>query len=131
MFAFMLDTDTVSYALRGVGGVKDQISRRKPLELCVSAITMSELWYGAAVRGSRKLDALIAGFAANVTVLAFDERAAATFGHVAAGLAQRGTPIGQLDTLIAAHALSLGLIFVTNNAKHFRRVRGLRTENWI
>jgi tRNA(fMet)-specific endonuclease VapC len=64
-------------------------------------------------------------------VVPFDQAAADRFAIVAAALARRGEPIGTFDTLIAAHALSLGSIFVTNNAKHFGRVAGLRTESWL
>jgi tRNA(fMet)-specific endonuclease VapC len=63
--------------------------------------------------------------------VAFDRLAAARFGVIAAALARRGDPIGTLDTLIAAHALSLRLTFVTNNTRHFTRVAGLATENWV
>ena len=66
-----------------------------------------------------------------VTVVPFDQRAADLFAEVATSLARRGEPIGTFDTLIAAHALSLRLTFVTNNSKHFERVAGLKTENWI
>jgi tRNA(fMet)-specific endonuclease VapC len=66
-----------------------------------------------------------------VEVVSFDQPAAARFGTVAASLARRGEPIGTFDTLMAAHALSLGLTFVTNNTQHFERVVGLRTENWV
>ena len=66
-----------------------------------------------------------------VEVVSFDQPAAARFGTVATSLARRGEPIGTFDTLMAAHALSLGLTFVTNNTQHFGRVVGLRTENWV
>lgn len=63
-------------------------------------------------------------------MLAFDRDAGDRFGGIAASLAAAGTPIGGFDTLIAAHALAAGLILVTNNSKHFARVKGLRTDNW-
>jgi tRNA(fMet)-specific endonuclease VapC len=63
--------------------------------------------------------------------MSFDQSAAGRFAAVAAALARRGEPIGTFDTLIAAHALSLRLTFVTNNTQHFRRVPGLVTENWV
>jgi tRNA(fMet)-specific endonuclease VapC len=66
-----------------------------------------------------------------VEVVAFDRRAADRFGTVATALARRGAPIGTFDTLMAAHALLLGLTFVTNNTRHFARVAGLKTENWV
>jgi tRNA(fMet)-specific endonuclease VapC len=61
----------------------------------------------------------------------FDELAAERFAVVAGGLAKEGTPIGVLDTLVAAQALSLGLTVVTNNTRHFGRVPGLKFENWL
>ena len=65
-----------------------------------------------------------------IEVVAFDQAAAGRFGVVAAVLARGGEPIGTFDTLIAAHALSLRLTFVTNNTRHFTRVPGLMIENW-
>ena len=78
-------------------------------------------------RGTR-LD--IDTFVESVAVLPFDEVAADRFGSVANSLASRGEPIGTCDTLIAAHALSCGLVLVTNNTKHFQRVAGLKLANW-
>jgi tRNA(fMet)-specific endonuclease VapC len=124
---YMLDTDTVSFALRGVGNVGTELLGRAPSEVCISAITLAELRYGAEHRQSKKL---IDAFRGSVAVMPFDEAAAATFGRIAAELTRAGTPIGELDTMIAAHALSLDLTVVTNNTKHFRRVPGLRIENW-
>jgi tRNA(fMet)-specific endonuclease VapC len=127
----MLDTDTVSFALRGQGRVGERILERRPSELCVSAITVAELRYGAARRKSARLDALIDTFFGNVAVAAFDEDAALHFGVIASALAERGSLIGELDALIAAHAVSLELTLVTNNVKHFNRVRALNVENWF
>jgi tRNA(fMet)-specific endonuclease VapC len=128
---YMLDTDTVSFALRGQGGVATRLLEHRPSDLCISSITLAELRYGAAVRRSRKLHGLISTFIEAVPVMSFDEPAAARFGVVAAVLARGGAPIGTFDTLLAAHALSLRLTFVTNNMRHFTRVPGLATENWV
>jgi tRNA(fMet)-specific endonuclease VapC len=65
-----------------------------------------------------------------VDVVPFDEAAADRFGRVAVALARKGEPIGTFDTLIAAHALALGVTLVTNNTRHFRRVPGLRVASW-
>lgn len=127
---FMLDTDSVSYALRGEGNVGATIARHRPSELCVSAITLAELRFGADRRRSRKIHAVIDAFIAGVQVVPFDEDAATRFGAVGAALAGGSAPIGQMDTLIAAHALSVGAILVTNNHKHFSKVPGLKLENW-
>jgi tRNA(fMet)-specific endonuclease VapC len=129
--AFMLDTDTVSFALRGEGHVAARILEHRPSEICISAITLAELQYGAARRKSRKLNRLIEAFTANVAVLPFDEACAIQFGLLASNLAERGSPIGEYDALIAAHAVTLELTLVTNNVKHFERVAALRVENWI
>jgi tRNA(fMet)-specific endonuclease VapC len=128
---FMLDTDTVSWALRGQGAVPARVLEHRPSQLCVSSITLAELRFGADAKGSRRLHGLIDTFFRSITVLPFDEAAADRFGPVASALARRGEPIGTFDTLIAAHALSCGLTLVTNNTKHFQRVVGLRTANWI
>lgn len=129
-WVYMLDTDTVSYALRGVGRVGATIVEHPPSALCVSSITVAELRFGAARRKSPKLAALIETFLASVAVAPFDDQAAGAFGVLAAELVDSGTPIGDFDTLIAAHALSLDLTLVTNNRRHFERVAGLRFESW-
>jgi tRNA(fMet)-specific endonuclease VapC len=128
---FLLDTDSVSYALRGEGRVAEEIQRRQPSELGLSSITLAELRFGAERRGSRRLQRLIDAFVGDVAVVPFDEAAADRFGKVAAGLVSKGTPIGALDTMIAAHALQLGLTLVTHKLKHFRRVRGLKLVDWV
>jgi len=128
---YMLDTDSVSYALRGQGNVAAHILQHRPSELCISAITLAELRFGASKRDSRKLQRLIDTFAESVTPLAFDTDAADSFGKLAADLANRGTPIGAFDAMIAAHAVSQKLVLVSNNTKHFSRVTGLRCENWL
>jgi tRNA(fMet)-specific endonuclease VapC len=126
----MLDTDTVSFALRGEGNVALHLRQHRPSEVCISSITLAELRCGADLRQSRKLHALIGTFVRDIAVAPFDQLAADRFGILATELARQGTPIGAYDTLIAAHALTLGLIFVTNNLNHFHQVPGLRTENW-
>lgn len=127
----MLDTDSVSYALRGQGRVGARILERRPSELCISAITVAELRYGAARRASTKLHDLIDAFTADVAVLPFDDECAMHFGTIAAALAAHGTPIGELDVLIAAHALAAEATLVTNNVRHFARVDALAVENWL
>lgn len=127
----MLDTDTVSFALRGVGSVGATLLQRTPTELCISSVTLAELRFGADRRGSQKLHALIDSFTRTVRVVPFDGPAADHFGRIGTLLANHGVPIGQMDTMIAAHAISLELILVTNNTKHFGRVTGLSLENWV
>ncbi len=131
MTLFMLDTDTVSYALRGIGEVAANLAGHSRSELCLSAISVAELRFGADNRQSRKIHQAIDAFLTGVQVLAFDAHAAAAFGKIATALSTVGAPIGQLDTLIAGHALSVRAILVTNNQKHHSRVPGLKLANWI
>lgn len=128
---YMLDTDTVSFALRGQGDVADRILAHNPSEICVSAITVAELRFGAERRKSGKLHRLIDTFLSSITVAPFDEECGAQFGVLANKLADRGEPIGEADTYIAAHAMTIKVVLVTNNVKHFEKVAGLKVENWL
>jgi len=128
--AYMLDTDSVSYALRGEGNVGTRILEHKPSALCISAVTLGELRFGAHKRDSKKLHKLIDAFTASIAPQEFDADAADEYGRLAADLAKRGSPIGVFDAMIAAHARAKKLILVTNNEKHFRKVPGLKIENW-
>jgi tRNA(fMet)-specific endonuclease VapC len=128
---YMLDTDTVSFALRGHGQVGTRIVDHAPSELCISAITVAELRYGADHRKSTKLHRLIDTFVETVLVAPFDESCAVAFGKLATKLVAKNRPIGSYDTLIAAHAVALGVTLVTNNEKHFSQVDGLKIENWV
>jgi tRNA(fMet)-specific endonuclease VapC len=130
MHRYILDADTISYAIRGQGAVGARILEHRPSELCISSITLAELRFGAEAKRSQKLKRAIRAFVRNVEVVPFDEAAADEFAVVAAALARRGRPIGTLDTLLAAHALSLGATVVTNNTKHFSQVPDLAVENW-
>ena len=126
----MLDTDTVSFALRGVGNVAARLTAHKRSELCLSSITVAELRFGADKRQSRKIHRAINAFLSGVDVLDFDLAAASAFGAIGAVLARAGAPIGQMDTLIAAHALAANATLVTNNQKHFAKVPRLKLDNW-
>lgn len=127
---FMLDTDTVSLALRGRGDVAAHLLACRPSQICISSITLAELRFGADAKASRALHRLIDAFVLPIDVLPFDRAAADKFGVVAAALNRRGEPIGTFDTLIAAHALACGLTLVSNNTKHYKRVAGLKLANW-
>ena len=130
-FRFMLDTDSVSYAIRGVGKVGERIVEQKPSDLCISAITLAELRFGVERRKSRKLEQAVAAFLSDIAVLPFDDVCAVTFGRIGAKLAETGERIGEADTTIAAHALTLSLTLVTNNEKHFKLVARLKIVSWV
>lgn len=128
---FLLDTDSVSYALRGQGRVAENIRSHRPSELGLSSISLAELRFGAERRGSRRLHRLIDAFASDIAVVPFDGEAADRFGKVASALASRGRPIGVVDAMVAAHALQRGLTLVTRNVRHFQQVRGLDLVDWV
>ena len=99
--------------------------------VAISAITLAELEYGVCNSTSfEKSKNKLVQFLTLVDVLPFDSSAALVYGDIRTSLRRKGTPIGPLDTLIAAHAKSKGLIVVTNNIREFERVEGLKIENW-
>lgn len=129
---YLLDTDICSYAMRKRSPrIVAQISTHAVGELKVSVVTQFELEYGARRSDrSNELLVVVESFLANAEVLPFDFAAARQAAIVRAALTASGRPIGQYDMLIAGHALSLGATLVTNNVDEFRRVDGLRVENW-
>jgi tRNA(fMet)-specific endonuclease VapC len=127
----MLDTDTVSFALRDQGQVNARIRENRPSLLCVSAISVAELRFGADHRKSNAIHAKIDDFLGDLEIVPFDAICARHFGAIGSALAAQGTPIGDFDVMIAATALAVQATLVTNNVKHFARVRGLRVENWF
>ena len=130
--AFLLDTNAcVDYLTARYPKVVERIQGSSPEDLFLSVVVVAELRYGADHSTRRRtnhsrIDALIE----EIEPLDFDLRAAASYGRVRAQLEKGGTPIGPNDMLIAAHALSRGLTVVTDNTAEFRRVRGLKVENW-
>ena len=97
----------------------------------ISTITVSELQYGVAKSIHLKENQQrLEQFMAPLEILAYDEMAAKVYGDIRFHLEKNGQPIGPLDVLIAAHALSKNLILVTNNDKEFKRIKNLQVENW-
>lgn len=133
MRLFMLDTDTVSYLVKGRVPVLDaRVAAVSPEHLCISAVTRGELLYGLNLKdGAHRLALLVDQVLRRVRCLPWDEAAATQFAFIAAELHKAGTPIGTTDAMIAGHALATGAVLVTNNARHFSRVAGLPVENWI
>jgi tRNA(fMet)-specific endonuclease VapC len=99
--------------------------------VCTSSVVVGELELGAARRASRTLRRQLDAFYSGLEVLAYDVEAARRYGRLAAVLLDDGVPIGVEDTMVAAHAMSRGLVLVTHNRRHFERVSGLRIEDWL
>lgn len=131
MLKYMLDTNIVIYTLKNRPAKVREAFKKHENQMCISAITFGELIYGAerSSQPERNL-ADIEGLVARLEVIPFEHHAAEHFGQLRAELYRIGQPIGPYDMMIAGHARAMGLILVTNNAKEFDRVSGLRLENW-
>jgi len=129
---YLLDTNICIYiARRSPPEVLSRLERLKPGDVGMSIVTYLELVYGAykSRRVQSNLEA-IESLSRLVPVLSLDVTAGRRYGQIRTDLEKRGAPIGAYDLLIAAHALAGGLTLVTNNTREFRRVAGLRVENW-
>ena len=129
---YLLDSNVCIDLMRGKRpGLADRVLAHATDGLAVSSITLAELRFGAE-KSADPLHhhALIGQILLPMTILPFDFRAADKYGEIRADLERRGQPIGPLDMLLAAHALSEGLIFVTHNTSEFQRVKGLQLEDW-
>jgi tRNA(fMet)-specific endonuclease VapC len=128
---FLLDTDTCIYALKQNAAVLQRLLAQKPEDVGISVITEAELRTGAAKSiSATKTTRLVENFLRPLEVLEFTSGDAATYAQVRAKLELGGTPIGPLDTLIAAQAVGRKLILVSNNEREFRRVSSIHVQNW-
>jgi tRNA(fMet)-specific endonuclease VapC len=129
----MLDTNICSYIIRKhpvhIKEKLKQISRENTVAL--SSIVVSELFYGAYKKDSKKLINLIELFIDSFEIYEFGIEAAKEYGILRSELEKQGLPIGAYDMQIAAHAISLEAILVTNNEKEFKRIKRLKIENWM
>jgi len=132
MIHYMLGTDIcIEIIRRKSPAVLGSLRRRKVGSVAISSITLAELQYGVAKSRDPDRNSLaLIHFVVPLEVLPFDDLAAGAYGKLLADLERAGRPIGPLDTLIAAHALSAKFTLVTNNQREFSRVAGLRVENW-
>jgi len=129
---YMLDTDMCSYIIRDkpehIKSKLKEVERKHYVGL--SSVVVSELFYGAYKKGSRKLVKLIESFVDYFVVYDYDLRAAVEYGRLRAELEKEGITIGAYDLQIAAHSISLDAILVTNNLREFKRIKGIRVESW-
>jgi tRNA(fMet)-specific endonuclease VapC len=129
---FLLDTNTVSFIIRGTNpAMLERLRSHAVSSVAISSVTEAELLYGLARKPEASaLAAAVRAFLKHVQSLPWDTQAAARYGTLRVQLEAAGTPLGNLDTLIAAHALSLGATLVTHD-KAFTQVPGLALEDWI
>lgn len=130
---YLLDTNICIYIMkRKPIEVIERFNQYQPRDLFLSSVTTSELYHGAqkSQRVQSNLDALN-NFILPFRIVDYDESASYYYGEVLAYLEKKGCIIGSLDTMIAAHALSLDVTLITNNTKEFERVPNLKLDNWV
>lgn len=130
---YLMDTDICIYIIKKhPENVLKKFKTLSPGDIGISSITMAELRYGAQKSHyPQKNHNALEQFILSLEVVSFDPAAALHYGHLRTHLEQKGSPIGPLDLMIAAHALSLNLVLVTNNKKEFSRVPQLKVESWV
>jgi tRNA(fMet)-specific endonuclease VapC len=129
---FLLDTDICSYVIKGSHPALDRRLRDlNPGQIAISAITRAELRFGVALRPeATRLALLVESFLQFVVTLPWDASVADRYGSLRATLQQAGQPIGDHDTMIAAHALTASATLITHHRAHFERVSGLSCADW-
>lgn len=130
---YMLDTNICIYIIKKRPAYLLEKFKTVPLEeLCISVVTYAELAYGIERSSSKKMNRkIIEDFISHLIVVPWDRQAARQYGKIRANFEKKGTPIGNMDLLIAAHAISQNYILVSNNLREFKRVNHLKFENWV
>jgi tRNA(fMet)-specific endonuclease VapC len=128
---YLLDTNIASYVIKGnVPAVRRRIVQVPMAQLAISAVTEGELRYGVARRpDAARLRTIVDEFLLRMTILPWDSEAAQHYGQIRAALEREGQAMGNLDTMIGAHALALGAVLVTND-QAFTRINKLKVEDW-
>jgi tRNA(fMet)-specific endonuclease VapC len=130
---YMLDTNICIYIIkRKTQAVIDRFVQTEIAQIGISSITLSELLYGVSNSSKPEQNQIaLTQFIAPLEILPYDDLAAMHYGELRTFLEKQGKPIGSLDMLIAAHALSVPCTLVTNNEKEFIRIPGLKVDNWV
>jgi tRNA(fMet)-specific endonuclease VapC len=128
----LLDTNICIHVINArPPGVLERFRQHRMGEIGLCSVVAAELAYGVAKSGSPRNRQALEMFLAPLIILPFDEAALWAYGDLRSELERKGTPIGALDTMIGAHALSQQSTLVTNNTREFARVPGLALENWV
>jgi tRNA(fMet)-specific endonuclease VapC len=128
---YMLDTDVISYLIRGASEkLRSKFMEQEPGNCILCSVVCAELEYGLKKKGSAEISARVHKFLEQMPMVDFDRACAEKYAEIRCTLEKKGTVIGNADMMIAASSLAVGAVFVTNNTRHFSRVKGLRTENW-
>ena len=130
----MLDTDTVSYLLKGRSPeIEEKLNGLHPSLVCISVMTRAELLYGLKrLPADHRLHMIVRKFLKIVRVPSWDADAADWYADIRHQLLSTGQPIREMDMMIAAHSIFLGAVLVTNNTRHYERIKApLMLDNWI
>ena len=130
---YMLDTNICIFLIKNrPEKVIKKFLAMEPEDICISSITYAELVYGVEKSQEREKNRIaLMLLLSEIGILSYDDLAAQTYGVIRADLERKGTPIGPMDLLIAAHAKSKGLTIVTSNVREFTRVEGLAVEDGV
>jgi len=129
----MLDTDTTSYLIKGQSpAIERKLATLMPSQVCISVMTRAELQYGLKrLPANHRLHLAVGQFLKIIHSLPWDVEAADWYATIRHQLISTGQPIGEMDMMIAAHALSAGAVLITNNRRHFERIEApIMLENW-
>jgi tRNA(fMet)-specific endonuclease VapC len=127
---YLLDTDTISLVVKRNPGIIKKLKTHEDDEILVSSITYAEVTYGLEKKASAKLTEEVNIILGKLLVKDFDINSAECYGKIRYTLEKSGTPLDNMDILIAASAMSLGAILITHNIKHFSKIRDLKVEDW-
>ena len=128
----LLDTNICIYIINAKPpAVLARFQQYRLGDIGLCSVVAAELAFGVAKSGSARNRQALEMFLAPLTILPFDAAAVWAYGDLRADLERRGTPLGSLDTMIAAHALSQQAVLVSNNTHEFARVPGLQLDNWV
>jgi tRNA(fMet)-specific endonuclease VapC len=130
---FMLDTNICIYIIKQKPSeVIERFKQTEISQIGISSITLSELFYGVSKSSRPKQNQIaLMQFIAPLEIFPYGDEAAQYYGDIRAFLEKQGRPIGSLDMLIAAHALSIPCTLITNNEKEFLRIPNLKIDNWV
>lgn len=130
--AYLLDTNIISDLVRQPSGpVRHAIARVGQENVCTSILVAAELGYGVLKKGASRLGTRVDAILADMDILPLEPPFQRHYADVRLSLESIGRPIGHMDTMIAAHALAIGCVLVTDNMAEFARVPGLAVENWL
>jgi tRNA(fMet)-specific endonuclease VapC len=126
----MFDTDTASFFMKNNPNIRRKTEEHSKDEFCISAITYAELMFGLKRNYSKQLDYWLKELLGKFKLIAFDDTSAVIYGDIRTMMEKSGTPIDNMDLLIAACAISSGATLISHNTKHYSKIKGLKVEDW-